>query len=119
MKILQRWQGRNDNFVFGLLDDEFDLSNCENLKETLNSKNRTINISLHTLGDKIHLPFPLHFHCLRHTFAPPLALNNTVDVKTISTLLGHSSVLTTEKVYATLLPSTIEKAVEQKLNFHF
>lgn len=66
MKILHRWQGRNDNFVFGLLDDEFDLSNCENLKETLNSKNRTINTSLHTLGDKIHLPFPLHFHTARH-----------------------------------------------------
>ena len=118
MKILQRWQGRNDNFVFGLLDDEFDLSNCENLKETLNSKNRTINTSLHTLGDKIHLPFPLHFHTARHTFAT-LALNNTVDIKTVSTLMGHSSVLTTEKVYATLMPSTIEKTVEQKLNFHF
>lgn len=118
MKILQRWQGRNDNFVFGLLDDEFDLSNCENLKETLNSKNRTINTSLHTLGDKIHLPFSLHFHVSRHTFAT-LALNNTVDIKTVSTLMGHSSVLTTEKVYATLLPSTIEKTVEEKLNFHF
>ena len=118
MKILEKWQGRNDNFVFGLLGDEFDLSNCENLKETLNLKNRTVNISLNTLGDKIDLPFPLHFHIARHTFAT-LALNNTVDVKTISTLMGHSSVLTTEKVYATLMPSTIEKTVEEKLNFHF
>lgn len=57
-------------------------------------------------------------HCARHTFAT-LALNNTVDIKTISTLMGHSSVLTTEKVYATLMPSTIEKTVKQKLNFHF
>ncbi len=118
MKILQRWQGRNDNFVFGLLDDEFDLTDRECLKETLNSKNRTINSSLHTLGDKIKLAFPLHFHIARHTFAT-LALNNTVDIKTISTLMGHSSVLTTEKVYATLMPSTIEKTVEEKLNFHF
>ena len=118
MKILQKWTGRNDNFVFGLLDDEFDLTDCANLKETLNSKNRTINTSLKTLGDKINLPFPLHFHIARHTFAT-LALNNTVDIKTISTLMGHSSVLTTEKVYATLMPSTIEKTVEQKLNFHF
>lgn len=118
MKILQKWKGRNDNFVFGLLDDEFDLTDCACLKETLNSKNRRINTSLKTLGDKIHLPFPLHFHVARHTFAT-LALNNTVDIKTISTLMGHSSVLTTEKVYATLMPSTIEKTVEQKLNFHF
>ena len=54
----------------------------------------------------------------RHTFAT-LALNNEVDVKTISTLMGHSSVLTTEKVYATLMPATLEKTVEEKLNFHF
>ncbi len=118
MKILQKWQRRNDNFVFGLLSDEFDLTDCEALKETLNSKNRTINTSLKTLGDKIKLPFPLHFHVARHTFAT-LALNNTVDIKTISSLMGHSSVLTTEKVYATLMPSTIEKTVEEKLNFHF
>ena len=116
--FVEKWKGRNDNFVFGLLGDEFDLTDCVALKETLNSKNRTVNISLNTLGDKIHLPFPLHFHIARHTFAT-LALNNTVDVKTISTLMGHSSVLTTEKVYATLLPSTIEKTVEEKLNFHF
>lgn len=118
MKILQRWQGRNDNFVFGLLDDEFDLTDRECLKETLNSKNRTINTSLKTLGDKIKLPFSLHYHVSRHTFAT-LALNNEVDVKTISTLMGHSSVLTTEKVYATLMPATLEKTVEEKLNFHF
>ena len=118
MKILEKWKDRNDNFVFGLLSDEFDLTDCACLKETLNSKNRSINTSLKTLGDKIHLPFPLHFHCSRHTFAT-LALNNTVDIKTISSLMGHSSVLTTEKVYATLMPSTIEKTVEEKLNFHF
>lgn len=88
------------------------------LERDIELKNRTINTSLKTLGDKISLPFPLHFHVSRHTFAT-LALNNTVDVKTISTLLGHSSVLTTEKVYATLMPSTIEKTVKEKLNFHF
>lgn len=118
LKILEKWRGRNDNFVFGILGDEFDLGDCEKLKDSLNSKNKTINTSLKTLGDKIKLPFPLHFHISRHTFAT-LALNNKVDVKTISTLMGHSSVLTTEKVYATLLPSTIEKTVEEKLNFHF
>lgn len=116
--ILEKWEGRNDNFVFGLLGDEFDLTDGESLKETLNSKNRTINTSLNALGEKIKLPFPLHFHVARHTFAT-LALNNAVDIKTISHLMGHSSVLTTEKVYATLLPSTISKTMEEKLNFHF
>lgn len=118
MRILKKWDGRYDNFVFGLLADEFDLGDDEKLKDTLNSRNRTINISLKTLGDKIGLPFPLHFHLARHTFAT-MALNQKVDVKTISTLMGHSSVLTTEKVYATLLPSTLERTVEERLNFQF
>ena len=118
LKILEKWKGKHDNFVFGLLDDEFDLTDSERLKDTLNSRNRTVNTSLKTLGDKINLPFNLHFHVSRHTFAT-IGLNKKVDIKTISTLMGHSSVLTTEKVYATLLPSTLEKTVTEKLNFHF
>lgn len=118
LRILEKWKGRNENFVFGLLDDEFDLGNCENLKDTLNSKNKCINTSLKTLGDKVNLPFSLHFHISRHSFAT-IGLNKGVDIKTISTLMGHSSVLTTEKVYATILPSTLEKTVKERLNFHF
>jgi len=37
-KILENWKGRNENFVFGLLDDEFELGDCEKLKDTLNSR---------------------------------------------------------------------------------
>lgn len=118
LKILEKWKGRNENFVFGLLDDEFDLGDCEKLKDTLNSRNKTINTSLKTLGDKVKLPFSLHFHISRHSFAT-IGLNKGVDVKTISTLMGHSSVLTTEKVYASILPSTLEKTVKERLNFHF
>lgn len=85
---------------------------------SLLSKNKCINTSLKTLGDKVNLPFSLHFHISRHSFAT-IGLNKGVDIKTISTLMGHSSVLTTEKVYATILPSTLEKTVKERLNFHF
>jgi integrase len=36
----------------------------------------------------------------------------------ISKLLGHSSVLTTEKVYAEFLPKTITEEVQSKLSFN-
>lgn len=91
MKILEKWAGRYDNFVFGQLGDEFDLGDDERLKASLNAKNKTINTALKVLGDKINLSYPLHFHVSRHTFAT-LAINKKVDVKTISTLMGHSSV---------------------------
>ena len=63
------------------------------------------------------LDFNLTMHVARHTFAV-WALNKGVDVHIISRLLGHSSVMVTEKVYAKFLPSTLEKEVKEKLNFN-
>ena len=40
----------------------------------------------------------LCFHCLRHTFAT-LLISQGVDVKTVSEILGHSSVITTLNIY--------------------
>ena len=63
----------------------------------------------------MELPFNLHMHLGRHTFAM-MALNGGVDVKTTSTMLGHASTTVTEMVYATLLPNTIAERVGDKLN---
>ena len=116
IEILERWKGRNENFVFGLLDDEFDLNNTERFENVKQSRTRTINQSLAVLGEKIGLPFKLHIHCARHSFGTN-GLNNGGDIKTISALMGHSSVLVTEKVYATVLPETLQKNVQEYLNF--
>lgn len=116
LAILNRWRGRHERFVFGLLGDNFDLSDDEELKRMRLNKNRAILTSLKTLGDKIGLPFNLTMHVARHTFAV-WALNKDVDVHKISRLMGHSSVMVTEKVYAQFLPSTLEDEVMSKLNF--
>ncbi len=114
--ILRKWQGRHDRFVFGLLHDTFDLTDKEELKRMRLNKNRAIKTSLKTLGDKINLPFNLGMHVARHTFAV-LALNKGIDVHKISRLMGHSSIMVTEKVYAQFLPSTLEDEIMNKLNF--
>ena len=118
MKILERWMGRNENFVFGMLDDEFDLDDEEKLKLTINSRNKTMNQSLQCMGEKMGLPFRLHFHIARHTFAS-IAINRGVDIKTISYLMGHTTTMITEKVYAKLFPSTLAEVVSEKLDFSF
>ena len=116
VEILNRWKGRNENYVFGLLDDEFDMNDEEKFQNIKQSRTRTINQSLAALGEKIDLPFKLHIHCARHSFGTN-GLNNGGDIKTISALMGHSSTLVTEKVYATILPKTLQKNVQEYLNF--
>ena len=53
-----------------------------------------------------------HFHTLRHTFATRLIELGT-DIKTVSTLLGHSSVRTTMEFYAHSLSECQRSAVER------
>lgn len=50
----------------------------------------------------------------RHTFVVQ-ALKNGMDAHTISHLMGHSSSLVTEKVYAEFLPDTINTTVREQL----
>ena len=99
-----------------MLDDEFDLSDEEKFMDIKQSRTRTINQSLAVMGEKIKLPFKLHIHCARHSFGTN-GLNNGGDINSISALMGHSSVLTTEKVYAAVLPETLQKTVDKSLNF--
>lgn len=120
IRILERWHDRTEGhrFVFGLLDDDFDLQDKEKRKRMRLNKNRAIITSLKTIGDKMGIKdFSLTMHVARHTFAV-WALNKGVNIHLISRLMGHSSVMVTEKVYAKFMPSTLEKEVQDKLNFN-
>lgn len=50
------------------------------------------------IKDKVKLGHCIKFHGLRHTFASTLIENN-VDIKTTSSLLGHSDISTTLNIY--------------------
>lgn len=118
MRILDKWKGRNNNFVFDMLCEDFDLNDEKMLKHTINSLNKTMNQSLRCLGEKMKLSFNLHFHCSRHTYGT-LLLNKGIDINLISHLMGHSSSFITQKVYSKYLPETLNKIVNDKLNFKF
>lgn len=66
----------------------------------------------------LFLAQPITFHLGRHTFAS-IAINRGVDIKTISYLMGHTTTMITEKVYAKLFPSTLADIVSEKLDFSF
>lgn len=116
VEILLRWRkiGGNSRFVFNLLDEGFYLSDIVKLNNARLTKNRNIQQSLRSVGIKMGLKFNLTIHVARHTFAVQ-ALKNGMDVHTISHLMGHSSSLVTEKVYAEFLPDTINTTVREQL----
>lgn len=76
--------------------------------------NQAYNRYLKLLGDYCELGKKLHSHLARHTFAC-LLLNNGVDMKTISRTLGHSSLQTTERIYAEMSNSTVVDNVRKAL----
>jgi integrase len=57
----------------------------------------------------------IRIHDMRHTFATLQLLSGT-DIKTVSAILGHSSVWFTYDTYSHILPEMQKKAAENQLN---
>jgi site-specific recombinase XerD len=77
--------------------------------------NQKYNAYLKVLGDYARMPMKLHSHLGRHSFACIL-LNSGVDMKTISRTLGHSTMRTTEKIYAEMSNKTVVDNILEKLS---
>lgn len=76
--------------------------------------NQKYNAYLKVLGDYAKMPMRLHSHLGRHSFACIL-INSGVDLKTISRALGHSSIKTTERVYAVMNNKTVVDNILSKI----
>ena len=118
IKILNVWKKKevNDRFVFNLLDENFDLSDIKRLDTLRLSKNKVIQTSLRAIGRKLNLSFNLTIHVARHTFAV-LCLKKGLDIYQISKLLGHSSIVATEKTYAEYIPKDFKEMSQRNLDF--
>jgi integrase len=62
-------------------------------------------------GRAAGLPFNLGFHCGRHSFAV-MSLQNGVDLYTLSKLMGHSTIATTQ-IYAKVVDETKTAAMDR------
>ena len=73
--------------------------------------NAFLNRLLKKLAIKAHIFKNLTFHIARHSFATTITLNNDVPLITVSKMLGHSNVRTTQ-IYAKVLQKKVSSDME-------
>lgn len=70
--------------------------------------NQKMNMNLKEIADSCGITKELTFHIARHTFATTVTLNNGVPIETVSKMLGHTNLKTTQH-YAKLLDTKISE----------
>lgn len=60
----------------------------------------------------LFLALPITFHLARHTFATTLCLSQGIPLSTVSKMLGHKQITTTQ-IYAQTTPIMIEDAIDR------
>jgi len=74
--------------------------------------NQKTNLYLKELAKLCNIEKNLTFHIARHTFATTITLSNGVPIETISKMLGHTSIKTTQ-IYAKVLDNKISEDMAQ------
>lgn len=80
--------------------------------------NQKLNSYLKEIADLCGINKNLTFHLARHIFATTITLANGVPMETVSKLLGHSSIKTTQ-IYAKVIEKKVSEdmgALKAKLN---
>ncbi len=74
--------------------------------------NQRMNSYLKELADICHIKKNLTMHVARHSFATSVTLNNGIPIETVSKMLGHTSIKTTQ-VYAKIVDEKISKDMKK------
>jgi site-specific recombinase XerD len=76
-----------------------------------------MNAYLKEIADVCEINKTLTFHIARHTFATTITLTNGVPIESVSKMLGHKNMRTTQ-IYAKVVESKVSddmKALKEKL----
>ena len=84
---------------------EFPINNSKGRLLPINS-NQKMNAYLKEIADICNINKNLSMHVARHTFATSVTLANGVPIETVSKMLGHHSIKTTQ-IYGRIIDSKI------------
>lgn len=73
--------------------------------------NQQCNRDLKRIAAKAGIKKPVTFHLARHTFATTVTLSNDIPIETVSSMMGHASISTTQ-IYAKVVGKKISKDTE-------
>lgn len=93
------------NYALKLIKKYEDHQRCESYVFPVLS-NQKMNAYLKEIADLCEISKELTFHIARHTFATTITLSNNVPIDTVSKMLGHTSIRTTQ-----LYAKTMEKKI--------
>lgn len=74
--------------------------------------NQKMNAYLKEIGDVCGIKKPITFHLARHTFATTVTLSNGVPIESVSKMLGHRSLKTTQ-IYAKVLDRKLSEDIRR------
>jgi len=80
--------------------------------------NEKANLYLKEIAKEVGIEKNLTFHMARHTFATTVALSNGMPIETVSKILGHTKITTTQ-IYARVMDHKIKSdmdSVQERLN---
>lgn len=80
--------------------------------------NQKLNTYLKTIADSCGIHFNLTFHIARHTFATTVTLSNGIPIETVSKMLGHRNLKTTQH-YAKILDKKISDDMKKLKDYRF
>lgn len=76
-----------------------------------NISNQKLNSYLKEIADLCKIKKNLTFHIARHTFATTITLSNGVPIETVSKLLGHTKIATTQ-IYAKVIERKVSEDMQ-------
>jgi integrase len=80
--------------------------------------NQKLNSYLKEIADRCGIHFNLTFHIARHTFATTVTLSNGIPIETVSKMLGHRNLKTTQH-YAKILDKKISEDMQKLKDLRF